>query len=119
MIRELILGNLKTTTLTLSLIMVISCIFTLNIHASEIIPAQEIQASTAINETDFLEIEVLPVLNQEYSEEEFIYATPVEEYQSEAIKKEDILRTIPSISTEDNKTLGLLIPPFAYFAKRF
>ena len=41
------------------------------------------------------------------------------EIKKESIKKEDILKAVPSISTEDNKTLGLLIPPFAYFAKRF
>lgn len=35
------------------------------------------------------------------------------------LKKEDILQAVPSISTENNQTLGLLIPPFAYFAKRF
>jgi len=50
----------------------------------------------------------------------FIYTKMVTpEYETESIKAGDILRSIPSISTEDNKTLGLIIPPFAYFAKKF
>lgn len=51
---------------------------------------------------------------------EFLYTKPVDlEVKQKRLKKEDILKSVPSISTEDNKTLGLLIPPFAYFSKRF
>lgn len=50
----------------------------------------------------------------------FLYTKPPDlEVKQKRFKKEDILKAVPSISTEDNKTLGLLIPPFAYFAKRF
>ena len=58
--------------------------------------------------------------NSEADETEFIYAkASIPEYETESIKARDILRSIPSITTEDNKTLGLIIPPFAYFAKKF
>ena len=51
---------------------------------------------------------------------EFLYIKPADlEVKQKRLKKEDILKAVPSISTEDYKTLGLLIPPFAYFAKRF
>ena len=50
----------------------------------------------------------------------FYYAKPEDlEIKSGKLKKDDILKSVPSISTEDKKTLGLLIPPFAYFAKKF
>jgi len=53
-------------------------------------------------------------------ETEFLYTKSEDlEVKTEKLRKEDILRTVPSISTEDNKTLGLIIPPFAYFAKKF
>ena len=58
--------------------------------------------------------------NSEADETEFIYAKVViPEYETQSIDAGDILRSIPSIITEDNKTLGLIIPPFAYFAKKF
>lgn len=58
--------------------------------------------------------------SSEADETEFIYAkAAMPEYEAESIEAGDILRSIPSISTEDNKTLGLIIPPFAYFAKKF
>lgn len=41
------------------------------------------------------------------------------EYQPDSLDKGDILKAIPSISTEDDKTLGILVPPFAYFSKKF
>lgn len=51
---------------------------------------------------------------------EILYSEPENlTVKKENLKKEDILKAVPSISTDDNKTLGLLIPPFAYFAKRF
>ncbi|MCK5392563.1 MAG: hypothetical protein KAJ31_09045 [Deltaproteobacteria bacterium] len=56
----------------------------------------------------------------EDNETAFVYTNSEElEIKAEKLKKEDILSAVPSISTEDNKTLGLLIPPFAYFAKKF
>ncbi len=58
--------------------------------------------------------------NTGVDETEFVYTkAAVSEYETESIEAGDILRSIPSISTEDNKTLGLIIPPFAYFAKKF
>lgn len=41
------------------------------------------------------------------------------EYEPDSLDKGDILKAIPSISTEDDKTLGILVPPFAYFSKKF
>ena len=56
----------------------------------------------------------------EADETEFVYTNSEDlEIKTEKLKKEDILSAVPSISSEDNKTLGLLIPPFAYFAKKF
>jgi len=58
--------------------------------------------------------------DSEADQTEFVYdESDVPEVKTEKLKKEDILSAVPSISTEDNKTLGLLIPPFAYFAKKF
>jgi len=56
----------------------------------------------------------------EAEETEFVYTNSEDlEIKAEKLNKEDILSAVPSISSEDNKTLGLLIPPFAYFAKKF
>lgn len=41
------------------------------------------------------------------------------QYQPDSLNKGDILKAIPSITTEDDKTLGILVPPFAYFSKKF
>jgi len=58
--------------------------------------------------------------NSSADETEFTFTKSVmSEYETKSIDARDILRSIPSITTEDNKTLGLIIPPFAYFAKRF
>ena len=71
----------------------------------------------------FMETKDLSIDEKNYSEAdetEFVYTNSDElEIKTEKLRKEDILRAVPSISTEDNKTLGLLIPPFAYFAKKF
>ena len=76
---------------------------------------------TLINE--FMESNDFSTGANNYSETdktEFVHTNSEElEIKTEKLKKEDILRAVPSISTEDNKTLGLLIPPFAYFAKKF
>ncbi len=71
----------------------------------------------------FMETNNFSVDTKNYSEAdetEFLYTKSEDlEVKTEKLRKEDILRAVPSISTEDNKTLGLLIPPFAYFAKKF
>ncbi len=71
----------------------------------------------------FMETKDLSIDEKNYSEAdetEFVYTNSDElEIKTEKLRKEDILRAVPSISAEDNKTLGLLIPPFAYFAKKF
>ena len=43
----------------------------------------------------------------------------VTEYESGSLEAGDILKAVPSISTKDEKTLGILVPPFAYFSKKF
>lgn len=43
----------------------------------------------------------------------------ISEYEAGSLEKGDILKAVPSISTEDDKTLGILVPPFAYFSKKF
>ena len=69
---------------------------------------------------DGIELARAQIDNTGVEETGFIYTkTVTPEYETESIKAGDILRSIPSISTEDNKTLGLIIPPFAYFAKKF
>lgn len=76
---------------------------------------------TLINE--YMETNGFSADSKNYSqaeEAEYVYTKSGElEIKTEKLEKEDILKAVPSISTEDNKTLGLLIPPFAYFAKRF
>jgi len=71
----------------------------------------------------FMETKDFSIDEKNYSEAdetEFVYTNSDElEIKTEKLRKEDILRAVPSISTEDNKTLGLFIPPFAYFAKKF
>lgn len=72
---------------------------------------------------NFMQLNVFSVdtNNNSITEEtEFVYLeSQAPEVNTEKLKKENILKAVPSISTEDNKTLGLLIPPFAYFAKKF
>jgi len=83
----------------------------------------ESSEETLINE--FMESNDFSAGANNYSETdqtEFVYTNSDSEeleIKTEKLKKEDILSAVPSISTEDNKTLGLLIPPFAYFAKKF
>ncbi len=71
----------------------------------------------------FMETKDFSIDEKNYSEAdetEFVYTNSDElEIKTEKLRKEDILRAVPSISAEDNKTLGLIIPPFAYFAKKF
>ncbi|MGB2693216.1 MAG: hypothetical protein WBC96_12035 [Thermodesulfobacteriota bacterium] len=71
----------------------------------------------------FMETKDFSIDETNYSEADetkFAYMNSDElEIKTEKLQKEDILKAVPSLSTEDNKTLGLLIPPFAYFAKKF
>ncbi len=41
------------------------------------------------------------------------------EYKANSVTVGDILRSIPVVSIKDEQTLGVIIPPFAYFAKKF
>lgn len=41
------------------------------------------------------------------------------EYKAKAIGLEDILPSISTISSDDKKTLGVVLPPFVYLGKRF
>ena len=41
------------------------------------------------------------------------------EYESKSVTAADILRKVPSVSTDNEETIGILLPPFAYFAKKF
>jgi hypothetical protein len=41
------------------------------------------------------------------------------EYKANSVTVGDILRSIPVLSIKDEQTLGVIIPPFAYFAKKF
>jgi len=43
----------------------------------------------------------------------------VPEYTSKSLTAGDILRSLPAVSTENEDTVGILLPPFAYFAKKF
>jgi hypothetical protein len=43
----------------------------------------------------------------------------VPEYKANSVTAGDILRSIPAIAIKDEQTLGVIIPPFAYFAKKF
>jgi hypothetical protein len=43
----------------------------------------------------------------------------VTDYDSGSLEAGDILKAVPSITTKDEKTLGILMPPFAYFSKKF
>ena len=72
------------------------------------------------DKSDFVEIEILDDLNHKDNESKFVYAkSTISEYEAGSIKSRDILRTIPSINTKDNKVLGLVMPPFAYFKTKF
>jgi len=43
----------------------------------------------------------------------------VPEYKANSVTVGDILRSIPVPSIKNEQTLGVIIPPFAYFAKKF
>ncbi len=114
MIRELILGNTEVKLLALSLI-VLSCGI-----ISPISYATEQINTKVVDKTTYIEIEVLPDLVDESDQSEFLYAkSTVTDFKSESLDSRDILSAIPSITTQDNKTMGLVIPPFAYFKTRF
>lgn len=114
MIKKVINGELEITLLAILVIVALSTVINPLSHANEQID------TTATPEIDYIEIEVLPDAAELYNEAEFIYPkSATSKYETKPLEKEAILRTIPSITTDDNKTLGLIIPPFAYFAKKF
>jgi len=116
MIKKVIFGDIEVKLIALSLIVLLSATYSPLSHANEQIET----TGTVVDKTNYIGIELLPDLADGYNELEFIYAkSATTEYETKSIEKEAILRTIPSISTDDNKTLGLIIPPFAYFAKKF
>ena len=43
----------------------------------------------------------------------------VPEFETGKLETGDILKAVPSITTKDEKTIGILVPPFAYFSKKF
>ena len=43
----------------------------------------------------------------------------IAQYQSRLITADDILSKVPSVSSEDHKTIGILVPPFGYVATKF
>lgn len=80
------------------------------------------QALFRINgfEIDDTESDIMENNNTVASGVEFSGLSPsLVEYKPDSIKAGDILSSIPSITTKDEKTIGLLIPPFAYFSKKF
>jgi len=93
------------------------------VDTNDVVPNKEIRLLPNLNDgyfVDGIKLTRYDGDNPEADETEFIYAkASIPEYETESIKARDILRSIPSITTEDNKTLGLIIPPFAYFAKKF
>jgi len=43
----------------------------------------------------------------------------VTEYKANSVTAGDILRSLPVVSIKDGQTLGIIVAPFAYFAKKF
>lgn len=41
------------------------------------------------------------------------------EFKAKSLTAGDILRSIPSVSTDNEHTVGILLPPFGYFVKKF
>ena len=129
----LILTSVKRLKLTIKLIITILALpllFTnygfseqVNENSSVYKPEPGIQDFNNAFMHQIIEANRLVITEKNYSETEetkFLYTKSEDlEIKKESLKKEDILKAVPGISTQDNKTLGLLIPPFAYFAKRF
>ena len=111
MIRDYILGNSAIKLVALSLIVLIGGLISPLSYASEEIDAVQ---------PTYIEIEILPDLVEESDQSEFLYAkSTVTDFQAESLNSRDILRAIPSITTQDDKMMGLVVPPFAYFKTRF
>lgn len=54
-----------------------------------------------------------------YGNKSFRIKAVVTEYRANSVTAGDILRSLPVVSIKDEQTLGIIIPPFAYFAKKF
>ncbi len=113
MIKKVIYGDIEIKLLAVLFIAVLCATYSPLSHANE-------EIEPVVDKASYIEIELMPDLVDVYSGPEFIYAkSAATKYETKPLEKEAILRTIPSITTDDNKTLGLIIPPFAYFAKKF
>ena len=112
MVRELILGDVKT--IVFLLIVLLTTAVSPHSYASE-----QVDTNKGI-ESEYIEIEVVDDVSLLENEGEFIYAkSSISDYEGASLNSRDILRTIPSINSKDNKVLGLVMPPFAYFKTRF
>lgn len=54
-----------------------------------------------------------------YGNKSYRIKAVVTEYKANSVTAGDILRSLPVVSIKDEQTLGIIIPPFAYFAKKF
>ena len=54
-----------------------------------------------------------------YGNKSFRIKAVVTEYRANSVTAGDILRSLPVVSIKDEQTIGIIIPPFAYFAKKF
>lgn len=54
-----------------------------------------------------------------YGNKSFRIKAVVTEYKANSFTAGDILRSLPVVSIKDEQTIGIIIPPFAYFAKKF
>ena len=112
MVRELTLGNVNTITVLL-IVLLTTSISPFSYATEQVEIDQNIKS-------EYIEIEVVDDLNLVGNEKEFVFAkSSITDYQAESLNSADILRTIPSINSKDNKILGLVMPPFAYFKTRF
>lgn len=113
MVRELIIENAKI--IALFLIVLLSTTVSPFSYASE-----QVDRVGSFNEAGYIEIEVVKDPNLLDADKEFVYAkSSISDYEGASLDSRDILRNIPSINSKDNKVLGLVMPPFAYFKTAF
>ena len=111
MYKKLKLEKLRTRVLASLLILLISSAYGF---------ANEQFDTGARMESQYIEIEVVDDLNLSDNKKGFFFAkSTISDYKPESLNSRDILRSVPSITSKDNKTLGLVIPPFAYFKTKF